>query len=257
MIYKALILFNLLKQDVLNQEIINIKDVKLPNFFKTSDIKFQWEFCHQFTELYESYILSPIGKLSYENENVQINKGDIVFDCGANMGLFAAYAATKGAQVYCFEPCSSTRELLKQTQSLYPEGQITIIPKALSNTNNIETFFKTDNIGANRLWNSLMRDDAHIIEQEQVETIRLDTFIEETGIIPDFIKIDIEGSENNLLSGFNSIKKYNPKIAIATYHTKNDKLSFKNYFNSLNYNVEESNEIMFLYKGDNNEIFQN
>lgn len=250
MIYKALILFNLLKQDVLNQEIINIKDVKLPNFFKTSDINFQWEFCHQFTELYENYILNPQGKLSYENENVQINKGDIVFDCGANMGLFAAYAATKGAKVYCFEPCSSTRELLKQTQSLYPKGQITIIPKAVSNTNSIETFFKTDNIGANRLWNSLMRDDAQIIEQEQVKTIRLDTFIKETGIIPDFIKIDIEGSENNLLSGFNTINIINPKIAIATYHTRNDKFSFREYFSSLNYNIKEYNEIMFLYKED-------
>lgn len=67
------------------------------------------------------------------------------------MGLFAAYAATKGAKVYCFELCSSTRELLKQTQLLYPEGQIIIVPKAVSNTNSIETFFKTDNIGANRL----------------------------------------------------------------------------------------------------------
>ena len=67
------------------------------------------------------------------------------------MGLFAAYAATKGAKVYCFEPCSSTRKLLKQTQSLYPKGQITIIPKALSNINSIEFFLKTDNIGANRL----------------------------------------------------------------------------------------------------------
>lgn len=252
MIYKALILFNLLKQDVLNQKIINIKDVKLPNFFKTSDIIFQWEFCHQFIELYENYILSPQGKLSYENENVQINKDDIVFDCGANMGLFAAYAATKGAKVYCFEPCSSTRELLKQTQSLYPEGQIIIVPKAVSNTNSIETFFKTDNIGANRLQSSLMRDDAQIIEQERVETIKLDTFIKETGIIPNFIKIDIEGSESNLLSGFNTINIIRPKIAIATYHTRNDKFSFREYFNSLNYNIEECNDIMFLHKKDNN-----
>lgn len=162
------------------------------------------------------------------------------------MGLFAAYAATKGAKVYCFEPCSSTKELLKQTQSLYPEGQITIIPKALSNTNDKELFFMTNNIGANRLWSSPMKDP--IIGEEQVETIRLDTFIEETGIIPDFIKIDIEGSEKNMLSGFTTIKEYNPKIAIATYHTPNDRFSFKTYFNALNYNIEEKNNVMFLYK---------
>ena len=100
-----------------------------------------------------------------------------------------------------------------------------------------------------------MRDDADILGREQVETIKLDTFIEETNIIPDFIKIDVEGSENNLLSGFNSIEKYNPKIAIATYHTRNDRFSFRDYFNSLNYNIEEHNEIMFLHKRNNNKIF--
>ena len=98
-----------------------------------------------------------------------------------------------------------------------------------------------------------MRDDAQIIEQERVETIKLDTFIKETGIIPDFIKIDIEGSESNLLSGFNTINIINPKIAIATYHTRNDKFSFREYFSSLNYNIEECNDIMLLYKRDNNE----
>jgi len=40
----------------------------------------------------------------YEMENVQINPGDIVIDCGANLGMFAALASYKGARVYAFEP---------------------------------------------------------------------------------------------------------------------------------------------------------
>ena len=138
MIYRALTLFNLLNQDVLNQDVLVIKGVKIPNFFK-KDAKLQWEFCHQFIELYEDWILNPKGYFAYENEQIKISQNDIVFDCGANMGMFAAYAATQGAKVYCFEPNEKARKLLTETQELYP-NQITIIPKALSNENGKEIF---------------------------------------------------------------------------------------------------------------------
>ena len=33
---------------------------------------------------------------------------------------------------------------------------------------------------------------------------------------------------------------------------QNDKFSFREYFSSLNYNIKERNDIMFLHKKDNN-----
>ena len=40
----------------------------------------------------------------YETEQFFIDKDDIVFDCGGNMGLFAAAVANRCKQVYTFEP---------------------------------------------------------------------------------------------------------------------------------------------------------
>ena len=131
MVFQGLILFNTLKQDILNDEVLDIKGVKIPNFFK-DNTDLQFEFCHQFIELYQDYVLQSKGYFSYEMENFEISENDIIFDCGANMGMFAAYAATKGAIVHCFEPCSSTRELLYKTQELYPNN-IIIHPFAISN----------------------------------------------------------------------------------------------------------------------------
>lgn len=42
---------------------------------------------------------------SYENPAyVIVKKGDIVLDCGANMGLYSAVASKEGGVVYAFEP---------------------------------------------------------------------------------------------------------------------------------------------------------
>jgi hypothetical protein len=40
--------------------------------------------------------LSEKGFFGYENEYVTVNPNDIVVDCGANMGLFSAWAAAQG-----------------------------------------------------------------------------------------------------------------------------------------------------------------
>ncbi|HJJ72975.1 MAG TPA: hypothetical protein O0X58_01255, partial [Methanocorpusculum sp.] len=42
----------------------------------------------------------------YELGDVGIEEGDVVFDCGANLGVFSLLAAYRGAEVYAFEPIS-------------------------------------------------------------------------------------------------------------------------------------------------------
>ena len=54
--------------------------------------------------------------------------------------------------------------------------------------------------------------------------MKLDDFIKEKGLKKvDFIKIDVEGSERYLLEGAEkTIKRFKPKIAVCTYHLKDD-----------------------------------
>jgi FkbM family methyltransferase len=217
MVFQGLILFNTLKQDILNDDTLNIKGVQIPNFFKRNELQF--EFCHQFIELYQDFVLQTNGDFSYEKENFCISKDDVVFDCGANMGLFAAYAATKGAIVHCFEPCASTRQLLEETQKLYP-NQIFIHPYAISNICGETEFCKTDNIGANHLSKYPVNPGNGILSKERVQTITLDEFVKQTGIIPTFIKMDVEGAELDAMQGaLQTLKQYAPKCVVGAYHT--------------------------------------
>lgn len=253
MIYRALTIFNTLKQDILSQDILDIKGVKIPNFFQI-DVSLQWEFCHQFIELYEDWILNPNGHFFYENDNIQISEDDIIFDCGANMGMFAAYAASKGAKVYCFEPSPSTQKLLQKTQKIYPNN-IIIIPKAISCQSGIELFCETDNIGANHLASSVMQEQLQTINLLEVDTISISDFVKEQNIIPTYIKIDIEGSERNLLKGAkNFFENYNPKIVMAIYHNSYDANVFISYFSNLNYKYQIDKGNLFVWKDNEEKI---
>lgn len=219
-------------------KILLIKDVKIPNLLlDNTDINIKWEFCHLLYKLYAPYL--KYDYIFYENKKYKINNQDIIFDCGANMGLFSAYAATKGAQVYSFEPMSFTRSLLYKTSQLY--NNITIIPYAISNKNTQVFFEQCDNPGAshNSLYN--INQENKILYKEKVKVLSLDWFVNTYKIIPTFLKIDIEGSERELILGFSEgLKKYQPILSMSSYHYKNDNIFLSQLLLQINknYNIE-------------------
>lgn len=170
--------------------------------------------------------ISSEGDYEY-GDDVRLNPGDVVFDCGANMGMFSALAGKRGCRVHAFEPSQYIRDTyLGQNAAL--NGDITIHPYALSDKRETLRFFlDRENIGS-----SLRADDAkaaHLAaaapeDFETVEAVSLDEFVEENGIEKvDFIKADIEGSERMMLCGARAVlKKHAPKLSICTYHLPDD-----------------------------------
>jgi FkbM family methyltransferase len=55
----------------------------------------------------------------YFQEGISILPGDIVFDVGANIGVFTLYAAKQGAHIYAYEPIPPTFEVLQQNIHLH------------------------------------------------------------------------------------------------------------------------------------------
>jgi FkbM family methyltransferase len=157
----------------------------------------------------------------YEQFGIKVEVNDIVVDAGANMGLFSAYAASKGAQVYAFEPIPSSLTYLNKTASINRKlpGKITVIPLALMDRKGTLKFtIDEKNIGAASA--IIKRNDQTV----EAESILLDDWVVEHSIPTiDFIKADIEGAERNLLRGARRIlQEFKPKLAICTYHLKDD-----------------------------------
>ncbi len=152
----------------------------------------------------------------YEYENVMIEKDDIVFDLGANVGLFACVAASKGKKVYAFEPTVSTVEkYLKKNARLY--DKIVIIDKAVGEKNEIVPFYYNDDltVDKNTCRNSFHRDFEPTFKETMVEKIALDDFVEKNNIgRVDFIKSFTEYAEDIMLMGAqNILKKFSPKLS--------------------------------------------
>jgi FkbM family methyltransferase len=142
-----------------------------------------------------------------------IPAGSVVWDIGANVGLYACYAAkARACRVFAFEPSVFNLEILARNIVLNElTEQITIIPLPL-----------TDHLAMSKLnmtateWGGALstfgqtygHDGAPIHKVFEVPTIGLSMAdaVKLLGITqPDFIKMDVDGIEHLILAGGASI----------------------------------------------------
>lgn len=195
----------------------------IPISFNNDYSKKNIEFVDQFTAE------GPYGFIG-DGVNVSVKKGDIVLDIGAWIGDFSALAAANGAKVYAFEPTKITYEWLCKTVKL-GNGEIIPICKALGSENKITDFAVNDDNGGS---NTLYVDNQ--VDINKIEMITIDQFVLNNKLERvDFIKADIEGYERYMLMGAtNTLKRFAPKLAICTYHLKDDPIVLENIIKQAN-----------------------
>ncbi|MEO6806818.1 MAG: FkbM family methyltransferase [Edaphobacter sp.] len=136
-----------------------------------------------------------------------VNPGDVVWDIGANVGLFAIAAAQKAGPtgvIVAIEPDLWLASLLQRSVSAQRPNTapIHILPVAVSGEPGIETFHIANR---NRASSHLASVPEHsqaggTRETHRVLCITLDWLLDHSPT-PHLIKIDVEGSELDLLHG--------------------------------------------------------
>lgn len=130
----------------------------------------------------------------------EIGPDQVVYDIGANVGYFSLLAAElvgSHGQVYAFEPLPRNIAFLRQHIALNQLTNVAVVEAAVSDQNGSAAF----DLGAS----SAM---GHIADQGamQVDLVRLDDLLADHQILPpDFIKIDVEGTEDAVLRGAQSL----------------------------------------------------
>jgi len=167
--------------------------------------------------------------------DVTVKKNDVVIDVGAWIGDFSAYAASKGAIAYAFEPVNETFQLLQKTKVLNNVrggGKINPVQKGLSNR---ECEMDMSIMNTSGGGNSIVVERNGCMS-EKVSITTLDKFVEENKLERvDFIKSDIEGAERDMLRGAsNVLKTFAPKLAICTYHFPDDPEVLENIIKEAN-----------------------
>jgi len=163
---------------------------------------------------------------------------NVIFDIGANIGLYALVAKTANpeSKVYAFEPARKTIGLLKKNV-IANKIDISVIEKALSNSNGVVEFYDLDIPTAM----SSLKNNENLMNNKnsvkyEVDVITFESFIQEHQIEKvDLISIDVEMNEAEVLEGMGDlIQKFQPNFIIEVLN--NDVgAKIESYFENLSY----------------------
>ncbi len=135
-----------------------------------------------------------------------VGPGSVVWDIGANVGLFAFAAASMagpGGLVVALEPDAWLVQLLRRSASLQPPGSATVqvVPAAVASTVSIRTLCLANRSrAANYLAEFGTIQTGGSRAEQSVIAVTLDWLLESLPA-PSVIKIDVEGAELEVLNG--------------------------------------------------------
>jgi FkbM family methyltransferase len=175
-----------------------------------------------------------------------INKNEtqfILFDIGANVGDYSLLVVNlfPNSTVWSFEPSKPTYDLLVENTKRY--SQINPIQTAFGEHTKLATLY-SDQVSSGMA--SLFNRDLNFVGikfnyTEEVKVIRLDDWVADNGIYPDYIKIDVEGSELSVLKGaintLNHIKAVQFEFGGTAIDAKTYFKDYYNFFTQLNFNL--------------------
>ena len=148
-----------------------------------------------------------------------MKSGDIVLDCGANIGVTVEEALKAGARtIVAIEPAPENLECLRRNFPKEIEsGRVVIYPKGVWDKDDVLTL----NVDPkNSAADSVVMKPEGSEGKIQVPLTTVDKIVAELKLDRvDYIKMDIEGAEPNALRGaHDTIARFKPRLSIASYH---------------------------------------
>jgi len=153
---------------------------------------------------------------------VAVQKGDVVLDCGAHIGMVTRRALEAGAsQVVAIEPGHEALACLRRNLAKeIADGRVVVCPKGVWDKEDrlqlthygqqtISDSFVSPASGGERYWAQLTTIDRLVVDLKLAKV--------------DFVKMDIEGAERNALRGAReTMRRFRPRMSICVYHRPDD-----------------------------------
>jgi FkbM family methyltransferase len=148
-----------------------------------------------------------------------LRDGDCVLDVGANIGCTTLLFSQHARQVFSFEPSPTTFHFLQKNLNRAGAANVVAANVGLGKCEgNFELTFSPDNRSGGFVSNLTSASHGHQVEQ--IRIVGGDAYLREAGIDQvDFIKIDVEGFERNVIEGLaQTIERCKPVVVLELNH---------------------------------------
>lgn len=175
-----------------------------------------------------------------------VTPDDVVVDIGANQGIYTKMFSQLAKTVYCLEPNPTIFALLKKN---VPGANVHPLQMAASDrTGEIDFYLdKRPEMGGVASSVNVLDGMGGAVEKVSVKATTIDRLCEDFGIVPTFIKADVEGHEPALFRGAReTIKRHQPLLVFEFWESWWD-----NGFSDLFAELEQSYHLVRIQDGAN------
>lgn len=176
---------------------------------------------YQYYEMFHHYVNEDNG-CDYERLGCEIREGDIVLDLGANIGVFANRALSRGAQrVVCFEPITPTFNCLVKNVR-WSKGKVIPLKLGAHGSKSISNFkIHTDftHIGGGTTDPVDSLEGKNIVYEEMAVMMDINDIFDSFDKSFNFMKIDVEGGEVNILNNITDENLSSIRCLGAEFHS--------------------------------------
>jgi FkbM family methyltransferase len=208
------------EQKVLNRLEYILRDV--PRFTEGDITVLNWNVRYvdapAFISSFETLIVKGL------NDFYSSNPKPLILDCGANIGISVLRYKQlfPNAEIIAFEPDKRIHEVINQNLKQNKIENVTVIEAAVWTQDGEHTFF-TEGADGSRLTQD---ESSDVSSQYKVKTIDLSDYIRDQKV--DFIKLDIEGAEFDVMEKIAPFLHHVEKMLIEIHHNvKNVKQTAK------------------------------
>lgn len=126
-----------------------------------------------------------------------MESGDVFFDIGANVGYFSALAAASGAETHSFEIDPRLGSIIYTNLEQNSESYNVVVGAVSDRTDDVVSFIphQSGNLSTNQIVGA-----SHGFS---VPTLSIDSYVNNREIVPNLMKIDVEGAETDVITGGN------------------------------------------------------
>jgi len=175
-----------------------------------------------------AFVLAEEEVQVYGSGEYRVKPGDVVLDCGANVGTFTDEALRAGAKlVVAVEPSPLNVDGLKRTFAKeIAEGRVIVYPKGVWDRDDVLKMSVFENSALDSFVMNTRAEEKSKPREVELPLTTIDQIVAELKLERvTFIKMDVEGAERKALQGGRqTLLKHRPRMSVATENLPDDYL---------------------------------